>query len=236
MIRREIFAETQLTASAGVAPNKFLAKIASDWKKPNGIFVIRPHQIERFLTPLPVGRLPGVGKATEEALNARGIETVGQLRNHGAAELSEWMGKFGQRLYELAHGIDDRPVEPSRPLKSISSETTFAYDLPLAELHETVAKLSDDVWRSLTKKSARARTITVKLRDSRFRTETRRITLPATLGEQDELVAVARGLLEKFSFPEGAKFRLLGVGVSNFGEPLIENVVEEPQPLLFVAE
>src|SRR5205085_455983 len=137
-IRREIREETQLTASAGVAPNKFLAKIASDWKKPDGLFVIRPHQVERFLAPLPVARLPGVGAATEATLAAQGIRTVADVRRIDRAELAKRWGKFGERLFELAHGIDESAVVPDRPRKSISSETTFETDLPLDALAPTL--------------------------------------------------------------------------------------------------
>lgn len=236
MIRSEIFAETSLTASAGVAPNKFLAKIASDWRKPNGLFVIKPHQVERFLAPLPVGRLPGVGHATEESLHKRGIKTVGDLRELDAASLTEWMGKFGQRLYELARGIDERPVEPSRPMKSISSETTFETDLAKDDLKATMVNLCDDVWQSLAKKNLRAKTITVKLRDSRFQTETRRVTNGTPLVDLSELVTIATTLLERFSFPATARFRLLGVGASNFTTPdAVVPTEEAEQPELFTA-
>src|SRR5437763_61603 len=114
VIRREIRAETNLTASAGVAPNKFLAKIASDWRKPDGCFVIRPHQVERFLIPLPVRKIPGVGKATEKVLHEMKIETVGDLHNFSQEELVARFGKWGTRLWELARGIDESPAERSR--------------------------------------------------------------------------------------------------------------------------
>jgi len=118
-IRREIKTETNLTASAGVAPNKFLAKIASDWKKPDGCFVIRPHQVERFLMPLPVRKIPGVGKATEKVLLEMKIETVGDLHRFTLEELVARFGKWGTRLWELARGIDESPVEPSRPAQVV---------------------------------------------------------------------------------------------------------------------
>ena len=116
-IRREIKSETQLTASAGVAPNKFLAKIASDWKKPDGCFVIRPHQVERFLMPLNVRKIPGVGKATEKILTEMGIATVGDLHSFSAEQLIARFGKWGTRLWELARGIDESPVVPSQQRK-----------------------------------------------------------------------------------------------------------------------
>ncbi len=133
-IRATIREETSLTASAGVAPNKFLAKIASDWNKPDGQFVIRPQQVEAFLTPLPVARIPGVGKVMQAKLAELGIETVGELRIRSVDELEQRFGSFGARLFERARGIDERPVEPNQPVQSISAEDTFERDLPLEEL------------------------------------------------------------------------------------------------------
>src|SRR3989441_4207262 len=119
-IREQIRAELNLTASAGVAPNKFLAKIASEWKKPDGLFVIQPDQVHSFLLPLPVGRLPGVGKVTEEKLAKLGLRTVKELRGLELAALEHEFGRYGVRLYELARGIDESEVVPDRPTQSIS--------------------------------------------------------------------------------------------------------------------
>jgi DNA polymerase-4 len=132
-LRQEVEAVTGITISAGVAPNKFLAKIASDWRKPNGLFVIKPHQIERFLEALPVGRLHGVGKKTAERLQQRGIHTCLDLRGRPLSELKEQFGRFGERLYELARGIDERPVTVERVRKSVSVEHTFSQDLQSLE-------------------------------------------------------------------------------------------------------
>ncbi|HMC22713.1 MAG TPA: DNA polymerase IV, partial [Thermoanaerobaculia bacterium] len=137
-IRKEIRAETQLTASAGVAPNKFLAKIASDWKKPDGLFVIRPHQIEAFLVGLPVRKIPGVGKATEKIMTEIGVATVGDLQRFSEKELVDRFGKWGTRLWELARGIDENPVEPSRKRKSWSSESTFPRDITIDEVADYI--------------------------------------------------------------------------------------------------
>jgi nucleotidyltransferase/DNA polymerase involved in DNA repair len=122
-----------LTASAGVAPNKFLAKIASDWKKPDGLFVIQPHQIHDFLRNLPIGRIPGVGKVTEQHLLDAEIKTVGDVQAMDAETLEARFGRYGLRLYELARGIDHSPVVPNRVRKSISAEDTFPEDIPLPE-------------------------------------------------------------------------------------------------------
>src|SRR5579863_2319533 len=130
-IRAEIFEATQLTASAGVAPNKFLAKIASDWRKPDGLFVIKPEQVEAFLAPLAVARIPGVGKVMDAKLDALGIHTCADLRAFDLHELERRFGRFGRRLRELAYGIDERAVNPDQPVQSISAEDTFERDLPL---------------------------------------------------------------------------------------------------------
>ncbi|MGB6194329.1 MAG: DNA polymerase IV, partial [Terracidiphilus sp.] len=145
-IREQIRTELNLTASAGVAPNKFLAKIASDWRKPDGVFVIQPHEIEAFLTPLPVSRLPGVGKVTEARLQQLGIRTVGTLRAQTRKDLEDRFGRHGARLYDLARGIDESPVVPDRPTKSVSAEDTLESDLPLAQLEPLIRRLADKAW------------------------------------------------------------------------------------------
>src|SRR5215470_17345824 len=120
-IREQIRSELNLTASAGVAPNKFLAKLASDWKKPDGLFVIQPKELDSFLIPLPVGRVPGVGKVTEEKLKGLGVQTIGDLHRFELSTLQKQFGRYGVRLYELARGIDNSEVIPNRPTQSISS-------------------------------------------------------------------------------------------------------------------
>src|SRR6266571_6042335 len=132
-IREQISQELNLTASAGVAPNKFLAKLASDWRKPDGLFVIQPEEIDAFLLPLPVGRLPGVGTVTGEKLAKLGIQTVRELRGMELSVLERGFGRYGVRLYELARGIDDSEVIPNRPPQSISAEDTFEKDVLLLE-------------------------------------------------------------------------------------------------------
>src|SRR5579863_5862365 len=140
-IRQQIRQELNLTASAGVAPNKFLAKLASDWRKPDGLFVIQPEEMDAFLLPLPVGRLPGVGKVNEEKLARCGIKTVGELRRLELPRLEQEFGRYGVRLYELARGIDENPVVPDRPTKSISVEDTFQDDVLLAETEPMIRRL-----------------------------------------------------------------------------------------------
>jgi DNA polymerase-4 len=233
-IRREIRAETNLTASAGVAPNKFLAKIASDWKKPDGIFVVKPHQVERFLTDLPVRKIPGVGKATDRVMTQIGIATVGDLRNFSQEELISHFGKWGTRLWELARGIDESPVVPSRKRKSWSSENTFQHDITLEEVADYLRRESHSLWEQLEKKSMRGRTITVKLRTGKFETATRRLTPPELPASGDDIARIAVELLGRFEFGANAKYRLAGVGVSNFIDEE-EQAESDDEPQLFAA-
>ena len=145
-IREQIRQELNLTASAGVAPNKFLAKLASDWRKPDGLFVIRPEEIDAFLLPLPVGRLPGVGKVTGEKLGKPGIQTVRDLRRVDLAAIEHHFGRYGRRLHELARGIDESAVVPDRPTQSISVENTFEQDMLLAESEPIIRHLAKKLW------------------------------------------------------------------------------------------
>ncbi len=231
-IRREIREETHLTASAGVAPNKFLAKIASDWRKPDDMFVIRPHQVERFLVALPVRKIPGVGKATEALLNEMNITTVGDLHQYDQQQLIARFGKWGTRLWQLARGIDESPVEPSRKRKSWSSENTFATDITREEAAEWIRSNALKLWESLEQRSMRGRTVTVKLRTPDFKTATRQVSPPEIPSSAEELAAIGVSLLDRFDFPEGARYRLVGVGVSNFLDE-DEETAEESEPSLF---
>ena len=231
-IRREIREETHLTASAGVAPNKFLAKIASDWKKPDGCFVIRPHQVEKFLVGLPVRKIPGVGKATEAVLHDMKIVTVGDLLPFEQNELIARFGKCGTRLWELARGIDESPVQPSRKRKSWSSENTFATDVTREEAAAWITEQAGKLWESLEQRSMRGRTVTVKLRTPDFKTATRQLSPPEVPASGAEIATIAVSLLDRFEFAPDARFRLVGVGVSNFLDEEDEVEAEE-EPLLF---
>ena len=232
-IRQEIRDETNLTASAGVAPNKFLAKIASDWKKPDGLFVIRPHEVDRFLLPLPVGKIPGVGRVTERALAEKGITTVGHLREWDREELERTFGSFGERLWELARGIDERPVVPERESKSISCENTFEQDISSDEVKAYLPEAAAKVWASVSRHNLSGKTVTVKLRLPDFTTATRRMTLPEPLPSADALAAAGAELLERFAFPPDSKYRLAGLGLSNFLHEEEPEVVRDGQPKLF---
>ncbi|MEO8999246.1 MAG: DNA polymerase IV [Rhodanobacter sp.] len=221
-IRAAIREETQLTASAGVAPNKFLAKIASDWNKPNGQYVIRPYQVEAFLTPLPVGRLPGVGKVMEAKLAVLGIATVGELRTFALAELEQRFGRWGRRLHELARGIDEHAVQPERPTLQISAEDTFEHDLLLDELEPHIRRLAEKAWvgyqRELaaTERNRVARTIVLKLKTADFHTLTRSLTPPQRPLSANELADIACTLRERVERPADSRYRLVGVGLGGF--------------------
>ncbi len=216
MIREQIREELNLTASAGVAPNKFLAKIASDWKKPNGLFVIQPHEIQDFLMPLPIGRIPGVGQVTEARMKGLGITIVGDLYALDVAMLEQHFGRYGRRLYELARGIDDNPVVPNRPSKSISAEDTFEKDIPLAEAEPLIRKLADKVWLASKQNARMARTIVLKLKTKEFNTLTRSLTPAVMPVSMEEFADMAVSLCERVELGPAQLFRLVGVGLSNF--------------------
>jgi DNA polymerase IV len=217
-IRTQIREETQLTASAGVAPNKFLAKIASDWKKPDGLFVIRPHQVFDFLTPLPVGCIPGVGHVAKQKLEQIGVKTVGDLRSIDIAVLQRLFGSFGARLHERAQGIDERPVVPDHPLQSISAEDTFERDLPLHAMDDTIRRLAEKTWAAARKTERVGRTVVLKLKTSQFRILTRSHTPDSPPDSLDAFVRIALELRARVDLPAETLYRLVGVGLSGFRE------------------
>jgi DNA polymerase-4 len=229
-IRNAIREETGLTASAGIAPNKFLAKIASDWRKPDGQFVIKPAQVEAFLAPLPVAKLPGVGKVMEANLARFGVTTVAQLRLLGAAELERRYGRWGRRLHELSLGIDEHPVVSERPTLQVSAEDTFARDLRLSEMEAAIRALAAKTWSAALKEGDRiGRTVVLKLKTSDFRILTRSLTPPQPPASEEELVEIALGLRERVGQPSRTRYRLVGVGLGNFRDA--QELL--PQPELF---
>ncbi len=228
-IREQIRQELNLTASAGVAPNKFLAKLASDWRKPDGLFVIQPEEVDGFLLPLPVGRLPGVGKVNEEKLAKLGIKTVGELRSLALPKLEEGFGRYGTRLYELARGIDENLVVPDRPTKSISVEDTFQEDVLLADTEPMIRRLAQKLWSASRKEPRAARTVVLKLKTKEFKVLTRSHTPDNPLSSCDELTDIALKLRERVDLGPLQRYRLVGVGLNNFRE--LEEL--ESQPVLF---
>ncbi len=225
-IREQIRRELNLTASAGVAPNKFLAKLASDWRKPDGLFVIRPEDVDGFLLSLPVGRLPGVGKVTREKLAALGVRTVEDLRKLDFPALEQNFGRYGLRLYELARGIDETEVIPDRPTQSISVEDTFEHDVSLSETEPMILRLAEKLWSASRKESRIARTVVLKLKTSEFQILTRSHTPGSPPSSCEELTDIALKLRERVDLNPQQRYRLVGVGLSNFRDP--EDTAAQP--------
>ena len=211
-IKETIRNELELTASAGVAPNKFLAKIASGWQKPDGLTVIAPERVETFLQKLPVEALWGVGPVTAKKLRAIGIERLVDIRTADKALLANAVGSLAEWLVELSHGRDNRPVEPNRETKSVSCETTYAKDLTdLREINQQIQLLAEDVAGELRRKGLRARTVTIKVRYNNFTTVTRSHTTEYFTDSRPDLMNRAQMLLERTD--AGVRpVRLLGVG------------------------
>lgn len=214
-IRADILAETDLTASAGVAPNKFLAKIASDWNKPNGQFILPPQKVEAFLTNLPLGKIPGVGKVTRQKMQRLGMNTVGDLRRYSPGELANLFGKWGYRLHDLAYGIDNRPVKAERERLQISTEITLPENLPLALIIRHLPHLADDLWQQLQNRKTEARGVTLKLKTADFRIITRSLTYSSPLPDSAALLSAARELAGRISQASDIDYRLIGLGVGH---------------------
>lgn len=217
-IRERVRAELRLTCSVGVAPNKFLAKLASDLNKPDGMAVITEGTIRAVLDPLPVSRLWGVGPAAEKSLHRLGVRTIRDLYNLPAGVLRSRFDDFGDHLWRLARGLDDRPVHTDREAKSISHEHTFAQDLGDADaVRAVLADEAEQVARRLRKHARFARTVTIKVRFGDFETVTRSATLGAATDRTDTITAAARSLFDQWA-RAFRPVRLIGVGVSNLTE------------------
>ena len=212
-IRADIFAVTGLTASAGVAPNKFLAKIASDWNKPNGLFVIKPHQVLNFIQDLALNKIPGVGKVTHEKLHQLNLHTLGDLQKVEENVLIHHFGKYGKQLYLYAQGIDHRPVKAERERQQISKEITFDDDYTLEQCSHTWQPLAEQVWRSLNKKQLTARGVSVKLKLKNFQILQHSKSFKQALQSQQDLGQVVLQLLNEMHIDPTFQFRLVGVGV-----------------------
>ncbi len=235
-IRAEILARTGLTASAGVSYNKFLAKLASDMRKPNGMFVITPEQGPGFVEELAVSRFHGVGPATAARMEVLGIRTGRDLRDRSLAFLQQHFGKAGAHFHAIARGEDHRPVVPDRPRKSSGSETTYDRDLARPEEVEGgIGVLADEVWAWCESTGQRGRTVTVKLRWADFQQATRSRTLPSPVSDRAALVRIALELLRSL-YPLTRKVRLLGVTVSGFDHAPSRNPSGEQTRLEFDAK
>ncbi len=229
-IKDEIRATTGLTASAGVAPNKFLAKIASGWQKPDGLTVIAPERVERFLQGLPVDALWGVGPVTASKLRAHGIEKLVQIRTVDPRILREAVGSLAEWLTPLAHGIDDRPVVPEREPKSSGSENTYEQDLSgMDEIRSEIEAMARSAATWLDRKQLYARTVTIKVRYHDFTTITRSQSAAATR-DHENIVLRALALLAKTDAGR-RPVRLLGVSVHNLVEDA-DAEAPDPQPAL----
>ena len=217
-IRARIRAETGLTASAGVSYNKFIAKLASDQNKPDGLCVIPPHRGPAFVAALPVARFHGVGPVTARRMAALGIETGADLRAHSLAVLQRHFGSYAAYLHGAARGEDDRPVRPDRPLKSVGAERTFDANIadPVA-LDAALARIADAAWARIARHEATGRTVTLKLRHADFRTVTRARSFAQPLADRDALLAAGRALLASL-LPVPAGVRLLGLTLSGLTE------------------
>ena len=214
-IKYEIRDQLRLVASVGVAPNKFLAKIASDLEKPDGFVVVQRDGIQAFLDPLPVSRIWGVGRQTNKVLERMRVRTIGDLRRRSLAELQRHFGKHGEHLWQLAHGRDERRVVPDREAKSISHETTFARDIEEADtLRAWLLELTDQVARRLRRHGMRGRTVHLKIRYANFETITRSRKLAEATASTQKLASVACALLDGVIGRECLAVRLLGMGVS----------------------
>jgi DNA polymerase-4 len=214
-IRRRVREERGLTVSVGVGPNKLIAKIASDFQKPDGLTVVPPGKVQAFLDPLPVRRLHGVGPATEKALGELGVQTVAELRQVEQAELVARFGKHGRLLFEFARGIDERPVETHTERKSLGTESTYAVDLRhVEEMEEQLGRMAEEVADGLFRRGLAACTVTLKVRYSDFTTLTRSRTFPLPVHDTGTIAACARDLLRKTE-AASRPVRLLGVTASN---------------------
>ncbi len=221
-IREEIEAITELTASAGVAPNKFVAKIASDVNKPNGLTVVEQHEVEAFLAPLPVRRMWGVGPKAAKRLEELGLPTFADLQRASEGMLTRELGSWGRVVKGLSRGQDDRPVVTERGAKSISVEQTFEQDLvDHAAIRKALLAQSDRVASRLRAAELAGRTITVKLKYADFRLQTRQLALAEDVRDATTIYETACRLLSKFDGLERG-VRLVGVGVSGFGDVRVQ--------------
>jgi DNA polymerase-4 len=215
-IRARILEETGLTASAGVSYNKFLAKLASDHRKPNGQFAVTPEMGPAWVETLPVSRFHGVGPVTAAKMKRLGIETGADLRGKSMAFLEQHFGSSAGWYYAIARAQDDRPVNPNRERKSSGSETTFRTDLTdPAEIEAGVLRMADDVWEWCEKAQAFGRTVTVKIKFQDFRLITRSRSHPGAVNSREQLHAASLDLIRSIYPPENG-IRLVGVTVSNF--------------------
>ena len=224
LIRKAIQDELQLTASAGVSVNKFIAKIASDINKPDGLAFIGPSKIKTFIEKLPVEKFFGVGKVTADKMKQMGLHTGADLKKLTEAEMIKRFGKPGKFYYKIVRGIDDRPVQPNRETKSIGAEDTFRYDLTtLEEMNKELEAIADVLYTRLKRYNLKGRTVTVKIKYHDFKLATRSQSFTEGIADFETILETAKKLLAG-SISEDAKVRLLGISLSNFGEPGVKGI------------
>jgi nucleotidyltransferase/DNA polymerase involved in DNA repair len=229
-IKRLIREETGLVASVGVAPSKFVAKIASDLEKPDGFVVVNEDEVLDFLAPLDSRKVWGVGKATWKVLEKLGLRTIGDIRAYPADELEHLLGKSGRHLHDLSLGIDDRSVVPETDRKQVGAEHTFDRDTAdMADVERTLLALSDKVAAHLVRKGVRGRTVTLKLRDETFTTVTRARTLGGPVMSGEDIYREARAILSAEPIG-GRRVRLIGVSVSGFDTEPQMSLFDGPEP------
>jgi DNA polymerase IV (DinB-like DNA polymerase) len=215
-IKEEIREKEKLTCSIGIGPNKLIAKIASDFQKPDAVTAVKEEEAERFLAPLPVRKLLWVGRKTEQKLGALGIKTIGELASHDPTALAEAFGVMGTQIYLMAHGIDKSEVEERGEIKSISRDVTFEEDTSDFELVlNTLDRLSEEVYEDAIKQRLYFKTVTVRVRYENFETHTHGKTLPFITNRLQDLKKTARELIQDY-LRSDRKVRLIGVRVSNF--------------------
>jgi DNA polymerase IV len=230
-LKEEIYRETGLTVSAGVAPCKFVAKIASDLRKPDGLVVVTQAEVQSFLAPLPIERMWGVGPVAAERLHAAGFATIGDLARANPDTLAQFLGSWGRSVHELAQGKDDRPVEPHLPAKSVGAEETFEHDLTtIAELERELLAQSDRVARRLMSGGIAGQAVVVKVKYADFTLKSRRMKLREPVFDLDSIFAAAKELLGHFAL-KGARVRLTGVAVCDLVhgfEPVQGTLFKDP--------
>ncbi len=214
-VRQKVFEKTKLTVSAGVAPNKFLAKIASDMNKPNGLTVITPEQVPSFLEDLPIRKIPGIGSKTEEKMHRSKIFKVRDLQEWSHEQLTDTFGKSGNWYYNISRGIDERSVQNSRVRKSVGHEDTFASDIEdVSEMKQKLEQIAEQLEKRLVKRDFRGRTITLKITYSDFTKITRSHSIEDYISDKETLTSVSFSLLEQTEVAI-RPVRLLGISVSN---------------------
>jgi DNA polymerase-4 len=222
-IKKAIKEELNLTASAGVSSSKFVAKIASDIQKPDGLTFIGPSKVEAFMEALPVEKFFGVGKVTADKMKRMHIFTGADLKKLTEEELVKHFGKVGHFYFKIVRGIDNRIVQPDRETKSVGAEDTFSYDLQeIEEMNAELAKIAKLVHDRLERYHLQGRTITLKIKYHDFKQITRNQSFTVPVNDYDTIINTAKNLLLKTE-PENKKIRLLGISLSNFGEPKIKD-------------